>query len=133
LTCIGHPGSVDLETSKADVKTGYDVLHVSEGLFRGYAPDQDLHVNSDIGALMHGCRTYWGHNGAPLVERKTGRLVGLHSSWVDETGMRREIAWETIGEFLMHMSSETLVVTCLKAQDIVATEGESESRPIDFT
>lgn len=96
LVCIGHPGSEDLETSVPGVKTNYDVLYVSEGKFRGYAPGQDLHDNSEIGALMHDCWTYWGHSGAPLVDRISGELVGLHSSWDDETGMRRGIALEAI-------------------------------------
>ncbi|KAK3063755.1 hypothetical protein LTS18_012994 [Coniosporium uncinatum] len=133
LVCIGHPGSEDLETSKAGVKTGYDVLHVSEGLFRGHAPDQDLHDNSDIGALMHDCWTYWGHSGAPLVERKTGRLVGLHSSWDDETGMRRGIAWETIGEFLNAYELGSGSCGVPQGARRHRVEGESESRPIDLT
>jgi hypothetical protein len=78
------------------VKTNYDVLHVSTGRFRGYAAGQDVHDNSEIGALKHDCWTYWGHSGAPLVERNSGGLVGLHSSWDDETGMRRGVAWEAI-------------------------------------
>ncbi|OCK85431.1 trypsin-like serine protease [Lepidopterella palustris CBS 459.81] len=94
LLCIGHPGSEDLEVSRPGVKTGYDVLHISTGHLRGYAKGQDLQDNSEIGALKHDCWTYWGHSGAPLVERTTGRLVGLHSSWDDETGMRRGVPLE---------------------------------------
>lgn len=100
LVCIGHPGSEDLEAAKPGAKTGYDVLHVSTGAFRGYAEGQDLQDNSEIGALQHDCWTYWGHSGAPLLERESGRLVGLHSSWDDETGMRRGVALEAIQAFL---------------------------------
>lgn len=100
LVCIGHPGSEDLEASQSGVKTNYDVLHVSTGRFRGYAKDQDLQDNSEIGALMHDCWTYWGHSGAPLLDAKTGGLIGLHSSWDDETGTRRGVPLEAIVEFL---------------------------------
>lgn len=100
LVCIGHPGSEDLEASRSGVKTNYDVLHVSTGRFRGYSRDQNLQDNSEIGALMHDCWTYWGHSGAPLLDGKTGGLIGLHSSWDDETGMRRGVPLEAIVEFL---------------------------------
>jgi len=76
------------------------VLHISSGKYRGLSPGQDPQDNSEIGALMHDCWTYWGHSGAPLVERRTGGLVGLHSSWDEETGMRRGVAWEAVQAFL---------------------------------
>lgn len=100
LVCVGHPGSEDLEVGRPGVKTGYDILCVSTGVFRGHAAGQNLQDNSEIGALMHDCWTYWGHSGAPLVDRRTGELVGLHSSWDDVTAMRRGIALEAIQEFL---------------------------------
>jgi hypothetical protein len=105
LACVGHPGSEDLESSLPGVKTNYDVLHVSTGAFRGYAEGQDLQDNSEIGALQHDCWTYWGHSGAPLIESITGRLVGLHSSWDDTTGMRRGIPLEAIQEFIRQHES----------------------------
>jgi len=100
LVCIGHPGSEDLEASEPGIKTNYDILHVSTGVFRGYALGQDVQDNAEIGALMHDCWTYWGHSGAPLVDQHSGRLVGLHSSWDDRTGMRRGIGLEAIKTFL---------------------------------
>ncbi|KAK5661106.1 hypothetical protein OQA88_10996 [Cercophora sp. LCS_1] len=100
LLCVGHPGSEDLECEEAGVATGYDVLHVSQGSFRGYADGQDVHDNEEIGALMHNCWTYWGHSGAPLAEVKSGKLVGLHSSWDDQTGMRRGVGAEAVQAFL---------------------------------
>ncbi|KAH9230542.1 hypothetical protein K456DRAFT_1898120 [Colletotrichum gloeosporioides 23] len=100
LICVGHPGSEDFEASEPGVKTGYDVLHLSTGTFRGCAKGQDVQDNSEIGALMHTCWTYWGHSGAPLIDRKSGKLIGLHSSWDDETGMRRGVALEAIQGFL---------------------------------
>ncbi|KAK2779282.1 at hook domain-containing protein family protein [Colletotrichum kahawae] len=100
LICVGHPGSEDFEASEPGVKTGYDVLHLSTGTFRGCAEGQDVQDNSEIGGLMHTCWTYWGHSGAPLIDRKSGKLIGLHSSWDDETGMRRGVALEAIQGFL---------------------------------
>jgi hypothetical protein len=100
LVCIGHPGSEDLEVAQAGVKTGYDALYVSTGVFGGYARGQDLHDNSEIGALKHDCWTYWGHSGAPLIEQSTGRLVGLHSSWDETTLTRRGVPLEAIQHFL---------------------------------
>jgi S1-C subfamily serine protease len=102
LVCIGHPGSEDLEAadSSQPVLTDYDVVHVSRGYYHGLVSDQDVQDNSEIGALQHDCRTYWGHSGAPLIDAKSGEVVGLHSSWDDETGMRREVAWEALHEFM---------------------------------
>jgi len=105
LVCIGHPGSEDLEAlptpdSDEPILTGYDVLHVSRGYYHGLASNQDVQDNSEIGALQHDCWTYWGHSGAPLIDTKSGKVVGLHSSWDDETGMRRGVAWEALQEFM---------------------------------
>lgn len=101
LICIGHPGSEDLETdSSTSVLLNYDVLHISDGHYRGLAARQDPQDNSQIGALKHDCWTYWGHSGAPLIDAKSGEVIGLHSSWDDRTGMRRGIGWEAIQGFL---------------------------------
>ena len=80
------------------IKTNFDVLHVSDGRFRGLAAGQDVQDNSEIGALMHDCWTYWGHSGAPLI--CAGQLIGLHSSWDNKTGMRRGVGVEAIQNFL---------------------------------
>ncbi|KAL6850638.1 hypothetical protein ACO1O0_007762 [Amphichorda felina] len=106
LLCVGHPGSEDLEASIPGAQTNYDTLVLSAGIFRGLAPGQDPQDNSEIGALMHTCWTYWGHSGAPLVDRKTGALVGVHSSWDDETAMRRGVAWEALNEFLESLEKD---------------------------
>ena len=100
LLYVGHPGSEDLEASRAGIATNYDVLHISTGGFRGLAEGQDPQYNSEIGASMHDCWTYWGHSGAPLISRNSGSLVGLHSSWDDETGVRRGVPLAAIKAFL---------------------------------
>lgn len=104
FACIGQPGPLDLETSDPDTPTNYDILHHSTGLYRGLAKGQDPQDNSEIGALKHDCWTYWGHSGAPLFTTETGeeqlKLAGLHSSWDDETGMRRGVPWAALWAFL---------------------------------
>lgn len=100
IFCIGHPGSEDLEAAEPGKATNYGTLVLSTGVFRGLSPGQDVQDNSDIGALMHDCWTYWGHSGAGLFERASGRLVGLHSSWDEDSGMRRGVALEAIVSFL---------------------------------
>lgn len=123
LVCIGHPGSEDLEAPVSSINgrlrsTDYDVLCVTRGRFRGLARDQDPQDNSEIGALMHDCWTYWGHSGAPLIidqamRRKkeangeVGRLAGLHSSWDEETGMRRGVPWMAVWNFLNEFQLES--------------------------
>ena len=44
LLCIGHPGSEDLEASTPGQATGYDVLHISKGIYHGMAQGQDPQV-----------------------------------------------------------------------------------------
>lgn len=107
LICIGHPGSEDLENEQPGVKTNYEVLHLSTGVFRGYADGQDPQDNSEIGALMHDCWTYWGHSGAPILDRRSGKLIGLHSSWDDQTAMRRGVTLEAIQAFLLPQRTGT--------------------------
>ena len=108
LICIGHPGSEDLEatTTSSPVPSNYDVLHVSYGHYRGMARGQDAQDNSEIGALKHDCWTYWGHSGAPLIAAGSGEVIGLHSSWDDQTGMRRGIGWEALKGFLREWCTE---------------------------
>jgi hypothetical protein len=99
ILCIGQPGRDDLE-STSDRRTKYNLVEVSQGTFRGVVPGADPQDNSDIGTLKHDAWTYWGHSGAPLVSAKDGTLIGLHSSWDDQTAMRHGIPKVAIGEFL---------------------------------
>ena len=55
--------------------------------------------NYEIGCLMHDCHTYWGSSGSPLIS-SAGKLVGMHSSWDDETGMRHGVPLPAIRRFL---------------------------------
>jgi hypothetical protein len=98
VICIGQPGRDDLE-SKDRKRTTYNLVEVSEGVFRGMVKERDAQDNEDIGTLMHDAWTYWGHSGAPLLSGD-GKLVGLHSSWDDRTAMRHGIPGVAIKEFL---------------------------------
>lgn len=99
ILCIGQPGRDDLE-STSERKTKYNLVEVSQGTFRGMAKDTDPQDNSEIGTLKHDAWTYWGHSGAPLLRQSDGTLIGLHSSWDDETAMRHGIPQTAIKEFL---------------------------------
>jgi hypothetical protein len=99
ILCFGQPGRDDLESTSAR-KTKYNLVEVSEGTFRGMVKGVDPQDNSEIGTLMHDAWTYWGHSGAPLVSEKDGTLVGMHSSWDDQTAMRHGIPKVAIWEFL---------------------------------
>ena len=101
ILCIGQPGGEDLEAEGAvAVRTNYALVHVSWGRFRGLVAGADPHRNEDIGALKHDAWTYWGHSGAPLIRTTDATLVGLHSSWDDETGMRHGVPHQAILAFL---------------------------------
>ncbi|KAJ7658386.1 trypsin-like cysteine/serine peptidase domain-containing protein [Mycena polygramma] len=99
IVCIGQPGQDDLESASAR-RTKYHLVEVSEGKFRGMVPGADPQDNSEIGTLMHDAWTYWGHSGAPLIHAVDGTLVGLHSSWDDQTAMRHGVPLAAIQEFL---------------------------------
>lgn len=102
ILCVGQPGQDDLEASPTAPPrtTGYDFLHVSAGKLRGMVPGRDPQDNSEIGVLKHDAWTYWGHSGAPLLRASDGALVGLHSSWDDQTAMRHGIPLVAIRNFL---------------------------------
>lgn len=99
IICLGQPGRDDLQSTSAR-KTTYDLIEVSSGVLRGVVEGADPQDNSDIGTQKHDAWTYWGHSGAPLVMRSDGTLVGLHSSWDDQTAMRHGIPWVAIRDFL---------------------------------
>ncbi|KAL2869748.1 S1 family peptidase [Aspergillus lucknowensis] len=106
ILCIGQPGADDLE-SEIPQKTDFDLIEISSGRLRGMVVGTDPQDNSEIGTLKHDAWTYWGHSGAPLLCRKTGALLGLHSSWDDQTAMRHGVPLVAILEFLRtHLRGE---------------------------
>jgi Trypsin-like peptidase domain len=106
IVCIGQPGRDDLESKSGNRRTNYDLIEISEGKFCGMIHGVDPQNNYEIGTLKHDAWTYWGHSGAPLLRRQDGTLIGLHSSWDDQTAMRHGIPFIAIEEFLrQHLPS----------------------------
>ncbi|KAJ6506282.1 trypsin-like cysteine/serine peptidase domain-containing protein [Mycena vitilis] len=106
IVSIGQPGQDDLESASAR-RTKYHLVEISEGKFRGMVAGADPQDNSEIGTLMHDAWTYWGHSGAPLIHAVDGTLVGLHSSWDDQTAMRHGVPHAAIQEFLgIHLAHD---------------------------
>jgi hypothetical protein len=99
IACIGQPGRDDLESVGGGL-TPYNLVEVSEGMVHGMIAGADPQDNSVIGTLKHDAWTYWGHSGAPLLREKDGTLIGLHSSWDDQTAMRHGIPLVAITGFL---------------------------------
>ena len=94
--CVGQPYPFDLEGDpERDMK--WDLVTTSKGsIIKVLAGD--VLDNSDIGKLVHDAWTYWGHSGAPLLDSE-GRVLGIHSSWDDETGSRHGVALEALHHF----------------------------------
>lgn len=101
LFCIGQPGREDLEADVEGINTDYDLVSVSSGAFQGLVKG-DPHDNREIGKLKHTCWTYWGHSGAPLFSLDC-EMVGIHSSWDDETAMRHGVPLEALKEFMKNL------------------------------
>lgn len=108
LVCFGQPGRDDLE-SAVKRKTGYDIFMRSRGVYEG-SLEGDLHDNNEIGKLQHNCWTYWGHSGAPLLN-KDCKVIGLHSSWDDEEGTRHGIHLTAIDRFLKKVADTSSLVS----------------------
>jgi hypothetical protein len=117
IICIGQPGREDLESSTYR-RTKYNLMEISKGKFRGMV-DGDPQDNSIIGKLMHDAWTYWGHSGAPLIREADGTLIGLHSSWDDQTSMRHGIPQAAIRGFL-------------EQQNLLSTGSSSAAKPIEI-
>jgi hypothetical protein len=129
ILCIGQPGRDDLE-STSNRRTKYNLIEVSQGTFCGMVPDVDPHDNYEIGTLKHNAWTYWGHSGALLVRATDGTLVGLHSSWDDQTAMRHGIPPVAIQHFLEQHLQATVdlpISTVAAAAETDATNDEKSS------
>ena len=93
LVCVGQP--ISKKFPIIDITTG-----IYKGIYKGRKnKTNDVEDNSEIGQLMHTCWTYWGHSGAPLISYD-GHLMGLHSSWDEDTLMRHGIHLIAIKSFI---------------------------------
>lgn len=116
IMCIGQPGRDDLESTSSR-PTNYNLVEVSEGTFRGMVPGANPNENSEIGTLKHDAWTYWGHSGAPLLLEEDGTLIGLHSSWDDQTTMRHGIPLIAIRHFVQeHLTVAAVQSTSTSAE-----------------
>lgn len=100
IACVGQPGRDDLESTSPGRKTTYNLVEISAGRFCGLVDGVDPQDCSNIGTLRHDAWTYWGHSGAPLVRSTDGKLIGIHSSWDDQTAMRHGVPWVAMRAFL---------------------------------
>ncbi|GBF61770.1 hypothetical protein TMEN_4287 [Trichophyton mentagrophytes] len=117
IICIGQPGVDDLESS-VPAKNQFYFVELSTGKFRGMVAGGDWQDNSEIGQMKHDAWTYWGHSGAPLLAEADGTLIGLHSSWDDQTGMRHGVPLVAIQAFLaQHAGLMSFIGEAAKAQD----------------
>ena len=97
--CIGQPYPFNLEGEEGEEgeKMEWDLVTTSRGKVKSVM-EGDVLDNSDIGKLVHDAWTYWGHSGAPLYDT-TGCVIGMHSSWDDETCNRHGVALEALHHF----------------------------------
>jgi hypothetical protein len=131
IICIGQPGSDDLESEDCR-RTSYDLVEVSRGSFLGMIRDADPHDNSEIGTLKHDAWTYWGHSGAPLLREADGTLLGLHSSWDDQTAMRHGVPLVAIRHFLQQQRPQLTADLGLAAVAGPTPSTDSESGAKDL-
>lgn len=103
IVCISQPGRDDLESTRSG-RAKYNLIKVSEGIFRGMVPGANPDNNSEIGTLKHEAWTYWGHSGTPLLLVEDGTLIGLHSSWDDQTTLKHGIPLIPVKHFLQQHS-----------------------------
>ncbi len=71
LVTAGHPV---LQRKKIDVSPGCQVTRA------------DPYVHDGVLSIQHQCDTQSGSSGSPLIDRKTGHVVGLHWGAEDGTG-----------------------------------------------
>jgi V8-like Glu-specific endopeptidase len=66
----------------------------------GYLQKDKVYVDKkrDLGPLAHDCWTYWGHSGAPLIN-KQGEVVGMHNSWNPKNAMRHAMSLLSLMKF----------------------------------
>jgi hypothetical protein len=101
VVCIGNPSEFNLESSTkgARIRFAPPIFHSSEGALIGRTRPEVLERNACVGPWEHTAWTYWGHSGAPLVNRE-GLIVGLHNSWDDSTGSRHCVGPDALAVFL---------------------------------
>lgn len=94
IVAVGNPFNYDLESDgEPEIEFDPPIFHTSAGSVTRYLDGDRNRTESDgLGRLVHSAWTYWGHSGCPLFSRTTGRVVGLHNSWDEDTCKRHGVA-----------------------------------------
>ena len=97
VVAVGNPHDRDLEAPEGSAprEMGYTPFWVSVGEVLDVAETP----SGGLGRLKHGCWTYWGHSGCPIVDER-GELVGVHNSWDDRDAARHGACLEDVRSFL---------------------------------
>jgi hypothetical protein len=97
VVAVGNPHDRDLEAPEGSAprEMGYTPFWVSVGEVLDVAETP----SGGLGRLKHGCWTYWGHSGCPIVDAR-GELVGVHNSWDDRDAARHGACLEDVRSFL---------------------------------
>ena len=93
---IHNPFDWDLEHSGRPRRNGYIPFTTNTGKVDGYRRVKDRTDATEFGALKHSCWTYWGTSGAPIMDAKTGHIVGMHNSWDERDGQRHAVSQEAL-------------------------------------
>ena len=98
VVAVGNPHDRDLEAPEGSAprEMGYTPFWVSVGEVLDVAAEAP---SAGLGRLKHGCWTYWGHSGCPIVDER-GELVGVHNSWDDRDAARHGACLEDVRRFL---------------------------------
>ena len=97
--CVGQPFPYDLEGEDGEdgEKMDWELVTTTRGRIKRVMAG-DVLDNFEIGKLVHDAWTYWGHSGAPLYDTN-GCIIGMHSSWDDETCNRHGVALAALHHF----------------------------------
>lgn len=103
IFCCGNPSEFDLENDDENATISFvpPIFHTSSGRITGKTSTDGLALG--LGTTRHTAWTYWGHSGAPLINRK-GELCGIHNSWDETKGTRHAVSAGEIAAFLKGVS-----------------------------
>ena len=100
VLAVGNPYDWDLEgaVGAQPRKNGYTPFWVSAGKLQGEINGDDAAAKG-VGPQRHGCWTYWGHSGCPIVGAD-GTVLAMHNSWDDTNGQRHAVPLRTMRAFV---------------------------------
>lgn len=104
VVCVGNPHDFDLESPEDNTGTAPalafepPIFHTSVGAVQGKTNAARADALG-LGGIKHNAWTYWGHSGAPLLN-KHGHVVALHNTWDGDKGTRHGVGLQEIHGFL---------------------------------